>query len=162
MTDQQKETYIAWLNDAHALEESLITALERQIHETEERPELRDRLQDHLEETRRHEQLVRGCLARHEEEPSGGKDFFGKVASAISSMGMSMSDDAMVKILHSAYAAEQTEIVTYTLLRAAAGELGDIETTTICDEILIDENVMAQWLLEQIPEVVTEHLQGKV
>lgn len=33
MNDEQKKMYIAWLNDAHALEESLIVMLEKQIGE---------------------------------------------------------------------------------------------------------------------------------
>ncbi len=157
MNDEQKKMYVAWLNDAHALEESLIVMLQKQIEE-EQDAEMKTRLEEHLEETRRHAELVRSCVVRHGEEPSGGKDFLGAVSSAIAGMGMSMMHDKAVKNVHSSYAAEHTEIATYTVLRAAAGEFGDSETVTICDEILQDENTMAQFLLAQMPLVTAQHI----
>ncbi len=157
MNENQKKMYIAWLNDAHALEESLVVMLEKQITE-EENAEMKTKLEEHLEETKRHAQLVRSCLSRHGEEPSGGKDFLGTVSSALAGMGVSMAHDKMVKNVHSSYAAEHAEIATYTIIRAAASEFGDMETVTACDEILQDENSMAQFLLEQMPIVTTEHI----
>jgi len=157
MNDDQKKMFVAWLNDAHALEESLITMLQKQIDE-EKDGEMKTKLEEHLEETKRHAQLMRSCIARYGEEPSGGKDFLSTVSSAIAGLGISMMHDKDVKNVHSAYAAEHTEIATYTVLRAAASEGGDMETVTICDEILQDENEMAQFLLEQIPTVVSNHL----
>jgi ferritin-like metal-binding protein YciE len=162
MNEEQKKIYIAWLNDAHALEENLISVLEKQIADAEAMPEMKDKLQEHLEQTRRHAQLVRSCLTRHGEEPSGGKDMLAKVSAAFAGMSTSMTEDTAVKNVHSGYAAEQMEIASYTVIRAAASELGDMETITACDEILADENEMAQWLLTQIPEVTSAHLQQKI
>lgn len=81
-----------------------------------------------------------------------------KVGAAISGVSMSLAEDTMVKNVHSSYAAEHVEIASYTLIRAAASELGDMETVAACDEILVDENDMAQWLLEQLPSVTVEYL----
>lgn len=158
MNDEQKKMYVAWLNDAHALEESLIVMLEKQISEVEA-TEMKEKLQEHLAETKRHAELVRSCLARHGEEPSGGKDLLGTVSSAIAGMGVSLMHDKMVKNVHSSYTAEHTEIATYTVLKAAASEFGDTETVSVCDEILQDENDMAKWLLEQMPVVTAGHIQ---
>jgi ferritin-like metal-binding protein YciE len=158
MNDEQKKTYIAWLNDAHALEESLIDVLEKQIGELDGKPEAKEKLQEHLAETRHHAELVRACLARHGEEPSGGKDIMAKVGAAISGVSLSLAEDTMVKNVHSSYAAEHVEIASYTLIRAAASEFGDMETVAACDEVLVDENDMAQWLLEQLPIVTVEYL----
>lgn len=158
MNDQQKSTYIAWLNDAHAMEEGLITVLEKQIAETEAKPAMQMKLKEHLEETRHHAELIRSCLVRHGEDPSGGKDFLAKLTAAINGMGMSMVDDAMVKNVHSSYAAEHFEIASYTVIRAAAEEFGDSETVAAVNEIMVDEEDMAAWLYDQIPLVVTEHV----
>lgn len=157
MNDEQKKMFVAYLNDAHALEESLITMLQKQIEE-EQDGEMKVKLQEHLEETKRHAQLMRTCLARYGEEPSGGKDLLGTISSAIAGLGVSMAHDTDVKNIHSAYAAEHTEIASYTILRALASEGGDMETATVCDEILQDENNMAQFLLEQMPTVVSNHM----
>jgi ferritin-like metal-binding protein YciE len=157
MNDDQKKMFVAWLNDAHALEESLVVMLEKQIAE-EQDGEMKSKLEEHLAETKRHAELVRSCITRYGDEPSGGKDLLGTISSAIAGMGMSMMHDKAVKNIHSSYAAEHTEIATYTIIRAAASEGGDVETVSVCDEILEDENQMAQFLLEQMPTVVSTHL----
>lgn len=162
MNDSQKSVYIAWLNDAHAMEEGLIKVLESQIEATEGKPEMRAKLEEHLVETKRHAELVRGCIERHGESPSGGKDLLSKMSAAINSAGMSLASDALVKNVHSSYAAEHFEIASYTVIRAAALELGDTETATVCEEILTDEEDMAAWLRESIPLVVAEHLAAEV
>lgn len=154
MNDEQKKMLIAWLNDAHAMEEGLVQVLEKQIEETEGKPEMQDRLKQHLTETKRHAELVASCLARYDTEPSGSKDMFAKVSAAINGFGTSLLNDAMVKHVHSSYAAEHFEIGSYTVLRAAAIRLGDSETATICDQIIVDEQSMADWLIEQIPPAV--------
>ena len=51
MNEEQKSSLIAWLNDAHAMEEGLIGILEKQIEETEGKPEMQGMLRQHLEET---------------------------------------------------------------------------------------------------------------
>lgn len=158
MNEEQKRTYIAWLNDAHALEESLVVVLEKQIKELDGKPEMKDKLREHLEETRNHARLVRASLERNGESPTGGKDLMAKVGATISGFSMSMAEDSMVKNVHSSYAAEHVEIASYTVIRAAAKELGDMETAQACDEILADENDMAAWLLEQMPVVTVEYL----
>jgi ferritin-like metal-binding protein YciE len=101
---------------------------------------------------------VGSCIRRYGEEPSGGKDLLGTISSAIAGMGISLMHDKAVKNVHSSYAAEHTEIATYTVIRAAASEAGDMETVSVCDEILEDEKEMADFLLEQMPTVVNNHL----
>ena len=158
MNEEQKKMLIAWLNDAHAMEEGLIQVLEKQIAETEGKPAMQTKLKEHLEETKRHAELVRSCLTRYETEPSGAKDLIAKVGAAVNGFGMSLTSDAMVKNVHSSYAAEHFEIASYSVIRAAAEKLGDMETVTVCEEILKDEVDMGVWLKEQIPVVVSECL----
>lgn len=161
MNDAQKQDYIAWLNDAHAMEEGLIKVLEKQVEATENKPEMQSRIQMHLEETKRHAELVRSCLKRHGAEPSASKDMLSKMSATLQEIGMSLTSDEMVKNIHSSYAAEQFEIASYCVIKAAASELGDTETIEVCDTILADEENMSQWLYDTIPSVVIEHLRLK-
>ncbi len=158
MNEKQKDTYIAWLNDAHAMEMGLVTMLEKQVEETEGDPKMQSRIKEHLEETKRHAELIESCVERHGSNVSAGKDILSKMSSALSGTSMSMMSDAIVKNVHSSYAAEHFEIATYNTLRAAAEALGDNETAEICDQILVDEEMMAGWLIEQLPIVVENHL----
>ncbi|MEX3679358.1 DUF892 family protein [Paraburkholderia sp. BR14320] len=41
---------------------------------------------------------------------------------------------------------------------AAANAAGDIETRQVCEQILPQEIEMAKWLLEHLPETVTQFL----
>lgn len=158
MNDAQKDMYLAWLKDAHAMELALVTALEKQISDAEGKPTIQEHLQEHLEETRAHAEKVEACITRNGGDTSTAKDLMGKITATMNGLTMSMMHDLHVKNIHSAYAAEHVEITSYTTIRAAAQELGDIETVAVCDDILEDEFAMAAWVQDQIPLVVTEHI----
>src|SRR5438874_11564696 len=57
-----KDLVIAWLNDAHGLENALIQILEHQIKDAKDYRQVQDKLEQHLEQTRRHGQLVKDCI----------------------------------------------------------------------------------------------------
>jgi len=158
MNEEQKTTYLAWLNDAHAMEQGLVTVLEKQVAETEGKPEMQTRLKQHLEETKVHAEKVAGCIERNGSSPSATKDFASKAGATLQGLSMSMAGDAMVKNVHSSYAAEHFEIASYTVIQAAAEELGDDETASIVSDIIEEEIAMANWLIEQLPTVVEEEL----
>lgn len=158
MNDSQKDTYIAWLNDAHAMESGLVTVLEKQVEETADQPEMQGRIREHLEETKRHAEMMKACVERNGGSTSTAKDIMSQLSAAMSGFGMSLMSDAMVKNVHSSYAAEHLEIATYHTIKAAAESCGDTETMKVCETILEDEERMADWLMEQMPLVVKKHL----
>ena len=55
---------LAWLNDAHAMELGIAQVLENHAASAADDPPMQMRLQQHLEETRRHAELVKGCVER--------------------------------------------------------------------------------------------------
>src|SRR2546421_295159 len=57
-----KELLIAWLNDAHGMENALIEVLEHQIKDAKDYPQVQVKLEQHLEQTRRHARLVKDCV----------------------------------------------------------------------------------------------------
>jgi ferritin-like metal-binding protein YciE len=158
MNEQQKKTYIAWLNDAHAMELGLVKVLEKQVADTEGQPTMQKQLQQHLEETKRHAEMMKECVERNDSSTSTTKDVMSQVSATINGLGLSMMSDLMVKNVHSSYAAEHFEIASYLTLKAAADALGDTETVAVCEEILKDEEKMADWLSEQLPKVVRKHI----
>jgi hypothetical protein len=52
------------------------------------------------------------------------------------------------------FAAEHYEIATYTMLITAARACRDEETARVCQEILRDEQEMARWLAQRLPDDV--------
>ena len=59
-----KELLIAWLNDAHGMENALVEILEHQIKDAKDYPQVQAKLEQHLEQTRRHAQMVKDCVEK--------------------------------------------------------------------------------------------------
>ena len=64
-----------------------------------------------------------------------------------------MSDE-VVKGAMSGYVFENLEIASYTVLIATAKAAGDAETRKICEQILLQEQAMADWLKAHLPELL--------
>ena len=154
-----KELVIAWLNDAHATELGIAQVLERHVEEAKDHPQMQTGLQRHLEQTRRHAELVKGCVERMGGETSGIKSGMASVMGAVQGMTTKLAKDELIKNALHDYGTEHFEIACYTSLIAAAENLGDQETVRVCQEILRDDQAMADFLFQQIPLVTIEMLQ---
>ena len=96
-----KELVIAWLNDAHAMELAIAQVLERHAEEAKDHPPMHTALQRHLEQTRRHADLVKGCVERLGGETSGVKTGMASVMGAVQGMTTKLAKDDLIKnILH--------------------------------------------------------------
>ena len=154
-----KELVIAWLNNAHAMEQGIAEVLERHAADAKDQPQMHGRLQQHLDETRRHADLVKGCMERMGEKPSGIKTGMASVMGAVQGMSTKMAQDTLIKNTLHDYGTEHFEIACYTSLIAAAQDLGDQEMARVCQEILREEQAMADFLFQQIPPTTVQMLQ---
>ncbi len=154
-----RERVIAWLNDAHAMELSIAQVLENHARDAKDRPQLQARLQEHLEQTRRHADLVKGCVERLGGSVSGVKTGLATMMGTVQGMATALAKDDLVKNALHDYGTEHFEIACYTSLIAAAENLGDQETVRVCQEILRDDQAMAEFLFQQIPPTTIEMLQ---
>ncbi|HCF9846888.1 TPA: ferritin-like domain-containing protein, partial [Pseudomonas aeruginosa] len=66
--------------------------------------------------------------------------------------------DEVVKGAMSGYVFENMEIAAYTVLIAAAREVGDAETLAALERILPQEQAMADWLRDHLPELTQAFL----
>jgi ferritin-like metal-binding protein YciE len=158
MAKTQQEFLVAWLNDAHATEKALTRVLENQVADTEDYPQVQARIQQHLEETRRHAELVEGCLQRMGESPSTTKDLLGNMMGFFQSLVPAAAKDDLIKHTLANAAAEHFEIASYKALILAAREVGDEETAQVCESILRDEEEMARWVDQNLPMALREVL----
>lgn len=143
----------AWLNSAYSMEQSLAKVLDNHANDAKDHLELQQRLEEHREETRGHAERVRECLRILGQEPSTMKSAMGSVMGAVQGASTGMFRDELVKNFLADYSAEHFEIACYRSLIAAAEEAAQPEIAEICGEILDDEEAMAEWIEEQIPEV---------
>lgn len=148
-----KERLAQWLRDAHAMEEQAETMISSQVSRLENYPELRERFSQHLEETRSQARRVGECLERMGESTSTMKDASAKLLATAQGLSGVFAGDEVMKGSLASYTFEHMEIASYRILSAAAEEVGDLETKRVCEEILLEEEAMADWLEDHLPEV---------
>jgi ferritin-like metal-binding protein YciE len=151
---------ITWLNSAYAMEQSLAKVLENHVKDAKDFPEIHARDEQHLEETRRHAERVKECLEILGEKPSTMKSAMGNVMGMVQGASTGVFRDEIMKNFLADYASEHFEIACYQSLVTAAEELDQPEIARICDEILAEEQAMAEWIEERIPEMTRMTLQG--
>ncbi len=157
MTDA-REHLLDWLRDAHAMEQQAEQMLKAQAARIENYPKLKARIEQHIEETLGQQQLLEGCIQRLGSSPSAVKDTLGKVMAMGQAVGGMMASDEIVKGSMASYVFEHMEIASYRALIAAAQAVGDMETQRACEQILGQEEAMAQWLQDHLAEVTQQFL----
>ncbi|MBC3301134.1 ferritin-like domain-containing protein [Pseudomonas sp. SWRI18] len=153
-----QENLLDWLRDAHAMEQQAEKMLKAQSERLEHYPQLKARIDQHIEETLGQQQLIDQCLARLGGSSSTLKDMGGKLMAFGQAVGGSLMSDEVIKGAMAGYVFENMEIASYTALIAAAKEAGDSQTQAACEKILPQEIAMAEWLLEHLPELTQAFL----
>lgn len=154
-----QENLLDWLRDAHAMEQQAEKMLKAQSERLENYPQLKARIEEHIEETLGQQQLIDECLTRLGGSASTLKDVGGKLMAFGQAVGGSLMSDEVIKGAMAGYVFENMEVASYTVLIAAAKAAGDAETQAACEKILPQEVAMAQWLLEHLPELTQAFLQ---
>lgn len=142
----QQQSVLTWLKDAHALEVGAIPTLQSHALAARGYPEVQAKLEEHLDVTRRHAELVEGCIGRLGGQPSALKEAVGGVLGKVAGVANLPAKDTVIKNALGDYAAENFEIASYRSLIAAAEKIGDTQTADVCRQILRDEEEMAGWL----------------
>jgi ferritin-like metal-binding protein YciE len=155
---KHEDVFVDWLKDAYAMEHGQIQTLKNHCNDAKQHPELESHLRAHLGQTERHADLIKQCIERHGEKPSVTKNVMGTVTGAVSGIASGASKDELVKNALQDYAAEHFEIGCYKSLITGARAVGDMETAQVCEQILHEEEEMADWLESNIPTITSRHL----
>lgn len=158
MATSARDNLIAWLRDAHAMEQQAVTMLNAQYERLENYPELKARIGQHLEETKQQASLLEACLDRLAGGSSTMKDIAGKVTAMAQGLGGIFASDEVVKGAMASYTFEHMEIASYRILIAAAEYVGDTETVAVCERILDEELAMAEWLKDNLGALTLQFL----
>jgi ferritin-like metal-binding protein YciE len=145
---------VTWLDDAHAMESGLVGILQAQAPHFSEFPEAMVRIQRHITETQEHALRLERCLAQLGRTPSGVKSTLSSLMGTIEGATTTLFRDRLAKDVLADYAAEQFEVACYTALVSVALRLGYTDIANLCEQNLRDDRAMADWLLEQLPDVV--------
>lgn len=154
-----KEHLADWLRDAHAMEQQSATMMRRLVDRLEHYPELRGRIQRHIDETEQQAKRLEGCMERAGEKRSAVKDIAGKITATLQGLSGIVVEDEVVKAHLAHYVFEHYEMASYRILIAAAQAAGDTETQRVCETNLREEEEMAAWLAEHLPATTQKYLQ---
>ena len=160
-TQTHNKFLIGWLNDAYAMEQGIVEALEAQVKAAEDHPAVQSGIQRHLEATKGHAETVGKILEDLGESPSKVKSGMAEVGAKVQGMAMGAAEDKLVKAALNDYSTEHMEIASYRALIEAARQLGHPEIVEACESILQDELAMAAWLEENTPMLVREAVATK-
>ena len=118
--EQTRQNYLAWLRDAHAMEEQALAMMQSMASRLETYPQLRKRIQDHIRETEGQVSALSRLLDRQGAGSSVVKDTPGKMTAFAQSMSGMFTGDEVVKGTLGSYTFENMEIATYRILITAA------------------------------------------
>jgi len=151
--DRAHDVYIAGLRNQHAVENQAIELLERQVG-LENYPEMRDRMQRHIEESREQARRLEDLLGQHDTSHSAFKDTVMSIIGNLAALGHSTASDEVVKNSLANFAFEHYEIASYSSLLTLAEIAGDTQAHTALNTSLREEKAMAQWLADHLDSTV--------
>jgi ferritin-like metal-binding protein YciE len=131
-----------YLGDAHAIEKQAAKLLEK-APEMAGAEELADVFAEHLEQTKRHGELVAARLEARGAGPSALKDTALRLGALNIGMFLKAQPDVPAKLAAFAYAFEHLEIASYEMLRRVALQAEDSDTAAVAGEILVQEQAAA-------------------
>ncbi|HEY0867978.1 MAG TPA: DUF892 family protein [Fimbriimonas sp.] len=153
MAEDARERIVRYLQDAHAAEVGIESALEGFVNDTDDM-NIRQVFQDHLVMTRSQAHRIENRLRELGEVPSGGKGFMNNLMAKASEIMHGAHDeyDKNTQNLVKAYATEHLERGMYEALHAYALAVGDSQTARLAQEIRMEEEQTAQMLFPMIAQ----------
>lgn len=152
------ETLMDSLRNAHAMEKQAIESTEKQIDRLEHYPELRAWVRDHVESSRSQRERIRQCLERRGGDASSVKDMALGFMGNVQDLTGTLAADEVVKNAITDYGFKYYEIGAYECLRAAAQAVGDGQTVGVVDEIIREEEALADRLRPILPQVMASYM----
>lgn len=160
MPTSEMERYLLHLNHALSMENALVDHLQERAREVEA-PKIKQRIQDHRTQTMDHRDTVKRIIQSLGGQPTVTKSsvqppitpgVVGKVREAIEA---ERADQALAKALAD-YAVEHFEAATYVALGEIARNLNHPEHVQEFDRIRQEEEEMAQFVLNAIPDAAEQ------
>jgi ferritin-like metal-binding protein YciE len=145
MPEEIQDQVTKYLTDAHSIEEQALAQL-RTAPELAGDPVLAEGFREHLQETERHEHLIRAALEARGAKPSRVKDTVMAVGGKGFLLFARLQPDTPGKLAAHALSYEALELASYELLARVAERAGEPDVVDTATKILDDERAMMKRL----------------
>jgi ferritin-like metal-binding protein YciE len=161
MASTKRDDVIGWLRDAHAMEAAHVDNLERLVGLTGDYPQLKAQLQRHLGASKRQREEIERELERLGSDTSTLKDWAMRLPGMVQPFLSLFTQDTVPKNCLAAHAYQAFEIASYRSLLGGAQELGLSELQNLCERFIAEEQEMASFLFEHLPEITRQYLRTR-
>jgi ferritin-like metal-binding protein YciE len=134
---------VDYVQDAHAMEQTVSTMLDSMIATTED-PEITEMLKQHKQQTQEHERRLRERLDAMGAGTSATRSVGGLGAALFKGVGDVARTDKPAKNARDGFMTEHMEIAAYELLERLAKKAGDEQTAEVARLNRADEQAMAK------------------
>ena len=156
---ETRSLFVTGLRDAHALENQALSLMNRQIERIEQYPEVAARMRAHVEETNGQIGRLEQILASLDESHSTIKDIGASFMGNMAALGHTVAGDEILKNSFANFAFENFEAASYKSLITMAEAGGFRDSVPLLQQSLREEQSMATWLDEHLPEVTTRYME---
>ncbi len=158
MAYRARDVLLTGLKNAYALEEQAADITANQARRLTDYPELRQRVEQHRQETLGQRDRLGRCLERMGEKPSALKDAAMKLMGNMQAMMHATADDEVLKATFNDTAFEHYEIAAYKSLIVLAEQCGESDVAAVCRENLREEEDMADFLDSNVERITLAYL----
>ncbi|HXR87418.1 MAG TPA: ferritin-like domain-containing protein [Stellaceae bacterium] len=153
-----RDFLIEGLRNAHAMESQAITLTKGQADRLKHYADLEQRVRQHVRETEGQRDRLERCLEKLGTSASTLKDAALKTGANLQMLLHSTASDEVVKNVLASYAFENFEIIAYKALIETAKLASEAEIVAVCQQNLVEEEAMADWLEHHLPDIIHKYL----
>jgi ferritin-like metal-binding protein YciE len=143
MMGELEEKLVEYIDDAYAMEQSVLRMLDDMIATTKD-PQLKRALERHKKETERQAERLKERLEAHGASPSMAKEAGGMLGALMKSVVDMARSDKPGRVARDGFATEHMEIASYQMLERVARKAGDQQTAKVARQNREEEEAMAR------------------
>lgn len=159
MSNTARDIFVTGLRNAHAMETQARELMERQSERLDDYPDVKAKMQAHLQETNEQLRRLDQCLEACGETSSTLKDTAQSVTANVMAMAHAMAGDEILKNTFANNAFENFEIAAYKSLLALCRAAGVEQARTLLEASLKEEERMAEWIDANVEKVTMAYVQ---